>query len=348
VRPLLYFITGTALGGEAIAYLKEKAFGIERRDATLSEIGHAVDADVRDGLVLIATRVLNDMLVSGSAGIFGTPLQMARDVTERSKFRNPLNPPGVSLFKNIGDVLLSWFEQGKITGRDLTDFLKSSVSAYRYADAFLKEQAHNADLGWKAAELKARRDDVSFLRNVANRYAREVGIEPTTRTTIGRVGKSEITPMRQDLLDALLVGDANEAKRIVTEYLNGFSSVAEMDKKLDGLRESVAQSQPVKVAAIAGRERRIGFLEWANKHLSPSDVERIKSVDEAYRTTAIEAGLLNIEEPWQTLRLRLRAEIQERRKATPATPEQKAQFIRSNVRRPFRKLPPKRMQLTTH
>jgi hypothetical protein len=36
--PLLYFLSGMVAGGEAISLLKEKAFGIERKDALQSSM----------------------------------------------------------------------------------------------------------------------------------------------------------------------------------------------------------------------------------------------------------------------------------------------------------------------
>lgn len=345
VRPLLYFLTGTIAGGEAINWLKQHLFGIERKDATLDEIAYALDHNTRDALVLIGVRIVNDALTMGMLGVFGTPINALKDVRERNKFRNPLAPPGVSLFKNAGQLIQSVWEQGKLTARDVHEFVRSSVSMYRYADSFVKEQAHNADLDWRAAELKTRRDDVSFLRSVSDRYAVAVGIEPAKFTAKGRASKSPITPMRQDLMDALMVGEVERAKSIVAEYLNAQSSVAAMDEKLDALRESVTQNQPVKVGGIAGNQRRVEFLAWAKDKLSAPDLARINAVDSTYRATALQAGLMHSQEPWEELRMKLRTDLQRRRLETPAAPEQKARFLESNLRQPLRKMPPRRLEL---
>jgi hypothetical protein len=55
-------------------------------------------------------------------------------VTERSRFRNPLAPPGVSLGVNTGEVVQSALEQKQLTGRDIRDYLAKSLPLARYAD----------------------------------------------------------------------------------------------------------------------------------------------------------------------------------------------------------------------
>lgn len=152
-----------------------------------------MDESTRDGLVLMGIRALNDSLTMGMLGNFGTPIQSAKDVSERSRYRTPLAPPGVSLFRNVGDLVTTGWEQGQIRTRDVDDFLKSSVPMYRYTDAFLKEQSRNVGIEWDAATLKARQDDTAFLRAASDRYAKEAGLPPQRITTAGRRAKDETT-----------------------------------------------------------------------------------------------------------------------------------------------------------
>lgn len=332
VRPLLYFLAATVAGGEAISLLKEKAFGIERRDATLEEIAQEMDEDTRNGLVLLGIRALNDSLTMGMLGIFGTPIQSAKDVSERSRYRNPLAPPGVSLFRNVGDLITTGWEQGQIRARDVADFLKSSVSMYRYADAFLKEQSRNAGIEWDAATLKARLDDAAFLRAASNRYAKEAGLPPQRITMQGRRAKDETTPMRQDLMDALLLGDQAAAKDVVKSYLKEFPSIAQKEAKLRSLRASVAQNQPVKVGGIAGNERRVEFMAWAKGKLSKPDVARIQAIDETYRKTANAVGLLSIMGARDEARLIRDLALERRKTAIAVSPEQEGEFFERSLR----------------
>lgn len=336
VRPLLYFLTGAALGGEAINILKDLAFGIERKDATLSEIAAAMDENTRDGLVLIGIRVLNDILTMGMLGIFGTPIQTARDVTERSRFRNPLAPPGVSLTTNLGNLMQTGLEQKQLTGRDVQDFIKSSVSMYRYGDAFIKQQALNAGIKWKAAELKGLQDDVTFLRTVSNRYAAAVDMPTQRITSQGRRAKDELSPMRADLMEALLLGDQDAARMIVADYLAGFPSIAEKKDKLRSLATVVTNNQPARVGGIAGNARRVEFMQWAKGRLSVKDLARIRAVDEGYRATANAVGLMKANTARDDARLLRTIERDEGHQAGAATPEEAGKFM-DRALRPQRK-----------
>jgi hypothetical protein len=337
VKPLLYFLLGSTLGGEAISFLKEKAFGIERRDATLEEIANTMDESTRDGLVLIAKRVVNDMLTMGMLGIFGTPIQSVKDVSEQTKMRNPLSPPGVSLATNVGGLIQSGWEQGKLTPEDVGDFLKSSVSMYRYGDAFVKEQSQNAGMEWESAQLKSRRDDASFIRAASKRYAAEAGLPLGRATSAGRTAKSETTPMRRDLMDSLMTGNEADARKTVTDYLSEFPSIAEKKEKLRSLQASVAQNQPVKVGGIAGNERRIEFMAWAKKNLSVADVARIEAVDQNYRKTANAIGLMTLPTAYQDERQSLKTAREIEKKEVKATEDENADFFERNLKPQYKR-----------
>jgi len=337
VLPLLYFLLGSALGGEAISFLKDKAFGIERRDATLKEIANEMNESTRDGLVLIAIRVINDMLTMGMLGIFGTPIQSVKDVSEQTKMRNPLSPPGVSLATNVGGLIQSGWEQGKLTPEDVGDFLKSSVSMYRYGDAFVKEQSQNAGMEWESAQLKSRRDDASFIRAASKRYAAEAGLPLGRATSAGRTAKSETTPMRRDLMDSLMTGNEVDARKTVTDYLSEFPSIAEKKEKLRSLQASVAQNQPVKVGGIAGNERRIEFMVWAKKNLSVTDVARIEAVDQSYRKTANAIGLMTVPTAYQDERQSLKTAREIEKKEVKATEDENADFFERNLKPQYKR-----------
>ena len=337
VRPLLYFLLGSTLGGEAISFLKEKAFGIERRDATLEEIVNTMDENTRDGLVLIAKRVVNDMLTMGMLGIFGTPIQSVKDVSEQTKMRNPLAPPGVSMATNVGNLVQSGWEQGKLTPEDVGDFLKSSVSMYRYGDAFVKEQSQNAGMEWESAQLKSRRDDAAFIRAASKRYAAEAGLPLGRATSAGRTAKSETTPMRRDLMDSLMTGNEGDARKTVTDYLSEFPSIAEKKEKLRSLQASVAQNQPVKVGGIAGNERRIEFMAWAKKNLSVADVARIEAVDQNYRKTANAIGLMTVPTAYQDERQSLKTAREIEKKEVKATEDENAEFFERNLKPQYKR-----------
>lgn len=86
--------------------------------------------------------------------------------------------------------------------------------------------------------------------------------------------------MRQDLMDALLLGDQAAARAVAASYLKEFPSIAQKEAKLRALQASVIQNQPVRVGGIAGNERRIEFMAWAKTKLSKPDVARIQALDE--------------------------------------------------------------------
>src|SRR4051812_48443430 len=99
-------------------------------------------------------------------------------------------------------------------------------------------------------------------------------------TTAGRRGKDELTPIRADLMDALLLGQREEARKILADYLDDFPSIAEKKAKLQSLASTVSSNQPARVGGAAGNECRVEFMEWAKKRLAVKDLTRIQAVDE--------------------------------------------------------------------
>jgi hypothetical protein len=129
-----------------------------------------------------------------------------------------------------------------------------------------------------------------------------------------------------------LLGEEEQAYKVVTEYLDSFPSIAEKESKLRSLAQVVASNQPARVGGIAGNERRIEFMQWAEGRLSKKDLARIKAVDETYRATANAIGLMKANNPLADLRLLRKAEIQDQRMRIEASPEQSRRFIEQRLR----------------
>lgn len=290
ILPALRYVLVTALIGAGLEELKEQIFGTPKTTASLEEIARTMDENERRGIALAAAKLWRSMLAAGATGLFGNYAQMGFDVTERSRFKSPMNPPGLSLLSNTGEQLMRLLEQGRLTLADYNDFLRAQVSQFRTAKAAAAKLAEAIPGDDPAMlETESRRQDVAWLGNVSRRFAAELGI-PANRTTLGRVGKTPDSPEVREIKEALMMGDRAAAKEALGEYLSGRSGLTR-EFALDSLKDSIRSSQPARLAT-AGEARRQTLLAMAKRRLSADDVARIERIDRNYRRTAAALGLM--------------------------------------------------------
>lgn len=289
ILPLARYAVFIAAAGLATEKLLEFLFGTPEKGATMAEILAKLDRDQGEAFTMLISKLWGYHLIAGSMGQLGNYAQMAMDVADRSRFKNPLDPPGVSIFKGVGNLVLDALEQGKVDGRNVDELLRSQVSQYRTGKQLAARLNNVLGADIKALALESRRQDLQWLRGVTNRYNDQIGVQ-STRTAIGRVGKSEETPFRASVKEALLLGDKAEARRLVREHFAGMS--AEQKKvRMTALIASIRASQPIK-AGYGSEAMRENFLDWAKQNLSPGDFWRVRQIDDIYRKTAIAVGLM--------------------------------------------------------
>ena len=51
------------------------------------------------------------------------------DFAQRSRFKNPAEPPGLDPLKQVGNIVLDWMEQKQLTPHDVDEGLRKMWSA---------------------------------------------------------------------------------------------------------------------------------------------------------------------------------------------------------------------------
>jgi hypothetical protein len=133
--------------------------------------------------------------------------------------------------------------------------------------------------------------------------------------------------MREDLKEALMIGDRTTARTIVETYLREFPSIAEQKEKLRSLAAVADRNQPVRVGGITGNERRVEFIAWARQNLSALDVARIEAVDSTYRSTANAIGLMHLQGPREERMMERNLSRERAAKAVRPSKEEQEAFL---------------------
>lgn len=286
VKPLMRYMLMTIGLGLGLSALKEWLFGMPDRTASLDEIASTWKDDEVRAIALTAQKLWSAQIASGAYGLISNYVQLATDVAERSRFKSPLEPPGVASVTNTGELLLRAIEQKTLTAGDVDDFLRAQIALYRTTKASTAKAAAAAGVPVLANERA--RQNAAWLSSRTRRFADEVGVE-ANRTSMGRIGKTETSPEKTALLNALRTGDVEGAKKTVAKLTVG-QPIEQKKRTLDSLGDMVRAAQPVKVG-VAGEARRELFLNWAKRRLPAADLARIQEIDATYRKTAERAGL---------------------------------------------------------
>jgi hypothetical protein len=325
--PLLRFFSVGAVGGLAMQGLIHLMFGSHPRGPSLEEIEQALDDDeTARGLALMMDRAYMAWLYSGGAGVYGNYIQAGLDVYRRQRVRSPADPPGLDALSRVYELGLRYSEQGTLTATDIRRTAIEFNSGYRAWSHFAMTQADRAGADWKQAQLYAAWRERQWAQGVVGRYADEMGIEGRIRAA-GRMSRSEMSPVNQRLYDAVMLGNAAEARAIAEDYLRGLETRDAMQRAYQSMQSSIRARQPLRVISSAGEADRLLFLEWAQQNLGPGDMERLRRLDGTYRDAAIRAGLLTGDEA------RAEREIQRREYRTRELPEhQRQRAVREIVR----------------
>lgn len=280
-KPLFRYLATTALVGAGIQVAKESLFGTPAQEASFEEIAKKWSEGDRAAIGDLMEKLFSAQLTTGAFGMLGNYTQAFSDVAERSRFKSPLEPAGIGTIANAGEQLFRLIEQGKLTIRDLDDYVRAQISFYRTAKAAAGRAGLNA--------TEAGKQDARWLAVQTRRFAKEMGVT-ASRTQLGRMAKTPDSPIVQDLQDALMTGDIDGAKNAAARYLDRARNPEERTARLRSLRQSVYMRQPLRVGS-AGEARRELFLTWAKQYLPAEDMARVRRIDSTYRQTAEKSGL---------------------------------------------------------
>ncbi len=290
ILPLIRSPFVAAAAGATTFAVREAAFGIERADAEWDEIWRTMDDDEQRGVSLALNRFANDIVMGGTFGALSDYSALLRDAAERSRFRNPVEPPAASILKETGLLGYKIAQQGTLSAQDLREYSGRLVTAYRYGSAFAYRFADASGLQWESARRHQSEIDRRFARNAGRRFADETGVDlPSFTGGLPRV--NENSPHYDALEDALHSGDAGQVRGVVAEWVSKARTDKERAERLRQLRVSALGRQPIKPGGAYGREDQEAFRLWMRRRLVPEDQRRIREVQRRYFRTGRLGGL---------------------------------------------------------
>jgi hypothetical protein len=104
----------------------------------------------------------------------------------------------------------------------------------------------------------------------------------------GKMPKAKKAPIYEPISEALLTGDADKARQLVTDYL-----ATQPDRKtaLKAVRSSVLSRQPFRAGPFYSESHKKDFMVWAGKNLSKDDLNQVRRVQDRYMQAAKKADL---------------------------------------------------------
>jgi len=296
VRTLLPLLRSplVAIGAGALTLaLREALMGTARSDAGWDEIWRTKDDDQQRAFALALDRLANDVIFAGTFGALTDYGALLKDAATRNRFKNPIEPPAVSILKEAGALTYKLAQQGTLTHEDYERFFGAVVSGYRVTSRMVYHFADRLGAEWERARLERAENDRRFVRNAGYRFAYEVGVDESPYRSDWLPNVTPRTPIYARVEDALLLGDAFKANRLAAEYLASVPTANFRDART-ALVSSVRSRQPVKPGGSTGHDMQEVFMEWARRRLSDAEYRRLVDVQTRYLETAERAQLLPV------------------------------------------------------
>lgn len=288
--PLFRYFAAAFLGGTTILAARSMMFGYNDPGADWDEIEEALsNDDTALKWALIFNRAYVSLMSASAFGFFGNYIQFGMDVADRQRVKNPLEPPGLASLDAVAELTMRFYEQGKLTARDVEQIGTKAFAFYRgykrLGATALSEMGAEA----READLEMARRDINYVREVARRYADLSGIA-ARRTATGRIGRTPRSPVNQKIHEALVLGDGARARQIVIEALRN-EDPRERSKLKASMQASMRARQPILIAGTPSAVEKKNFLIWARENLPKSKHQLILDVSSRYDRAARMAGL---------------------------------------------------------
>jgi hypothetical protein len=290
--PLLRSPLVAAAAGATTYAMREALFGMDRPDASWEEVWKTLEDDEREGMELALNRMTNDIVMGGTFGALTDYAAMLRDVAQRGRYKNPVEPPAASLVKETGVLAYKLARQGTLSARDYREYVGRMLTAYRYGSAAAYRFANAAEADWAEAKRFQADQDKRFVRAVGRRFGEQAGYDqPGASGGLPRV--TENTPHFDEIEDALLAGEAGRVRRLVNAYVKRGKTETERGQLLLRVRQSLLGRQPIKPGGEYGREDQAAFRAWARQRLPADEQKRIREVQTRWFRTGRRAGIFS-------------------------------------------------------
>lgn len=291
--PIVQFAIVMSAFGLAGQGLRELLFGYGEDGPDEEEIKKRLaDGETAAAVAMGAEKAFVSMVNFGAFGFWGNYAQSLKDISDRQRFKNPLDPPPLAPVKSILSLALKTYDQGEVTLRDINDELQRNISGYRAVARLLQTAGGALDSESKFVQKEHARREVNHARYMARRYASSVDLEAKRRASSEIIATAN-TPTNRAIKDALLLGDAETARALALEHVASFDNEYEATNALKSIQNSIRLGQPALVSAAPSESERRRFLKWLYENTTYEGFLRVKLIDEGYREAARKSGLWN-------------------------------------------------------
>lgn len=295
--PIVRFFYATAIGGFAIGSMRELLFDYMRPGPQEDEVEKALERLLDDderarSLGIMASYAYHQMIQAGAFGFIGNYGQMAKDFTQQTRVKNPLDPPGLSALHAMGDLAITWIGQGKITAKDADRQLESFFSLYRTTKRPLIKALGALDEQNYQYQVQASVKDRRYISGVAARFARDQEISGGRTMTGGQFIPTPMTPYTREIVEAIRAGRPEKARAVIVGARQEMER-EDFERLLRSARSSVRSGQPLNIQGRPmSQQEQQEFLRWAKENLSEENFQRIRRARDEYRRSARAARLM--------------------------------------------------------
>ena len=304
--PLLRYALVMAAVGQGWEWIAENIFGKKSQYASWAEIGNKLSRGDRQAIGDAMAKTFLPMLGIGFLGALGDRIRSGVEFASGKRTLDEffVDLPIVGMVKDFSNEAQDFFDREDYKTREgwmsFADKLATKTwSYYRSAkkiagvvkEATGFEHDQNDAIGWLARESEktARIQDRAWVRATGRRFDAEMGIVKP-RPGEGS-GPTAATAIKERLWDHIMLGEVDKAQALIDEQSERFDNPKDRDKFMKGLEASIRNKQPIN-AAGGGEAGRVLFNRWADENLPTEERARLERIDQEYRETATQLGLM--------------------------------------------------------
>jgi hypothetical protein len=261
------------------------------------------DDDRRKAAALALQMAWEGMISAGVLGVFTTPVQITRDVSELARVKNPLIPPATGPLTSTVDFIQGGISQGKVTARDIDLWANRTFSLYNATVGSRPGRKLQAEMGFvDKPALETYRLARAQAQKEVRAYADAMGLPSARRRSGGEFMPSPSYPIAKEISQEIILGRPEAAKAILREELLKLTTENERKSLRSTVVTHVRNQQPIVVGGQFVAADRRNFLSWARDNLHPDKYDRIVALDRQYRSAAVAAGMMNPEDAGRAAR----------------------------------------------
>lgn len=288
-RDIVTWAGWSMVGGNSVRAARWALFGYLYAGADWDEIIEAFQND-ETALAMgwMAEMAFNNAIAGSMFGFFGNYMQIAKDINDQQRVKNPMEPPGFAAVDGVVDLGRRALQQGKLTGQDIIDVSTRQMQLFRVADRTAATLTNAADLQIDRHVLEQKRRDTNYIRGAVRRWADASGIEGR-QSSFGGGGRTENTPSNNRIHDAVRLGNAEQARELIRADLEGLNR-DERRQRLQSVRATLRARHPLRLGSnTMNQEQQAAFKRWAKESLPESKWEVIEEETRSYDQTMARA-----------------------------------------------------------